>query len=88
MGDFIWVLKRFLLSTEACEGGCSQMNLIPAAEINRLATNNISGLLMIAINGTPLDYWNAKNMLYHGCKRALNKETGLSREKTDISKSS
>lgn len=71
MGDFIWVLKRFLLSTEACEGGCSQMNLIPAAEINRLATNDISGLLMIAINGTPLDYWNAKKYVISWLQKGI-----------------
>ena len=59
-----------------------------------MSTNQINSFLMISINGPPRGYSNAEKYVIivipwlqkvkHG---ALDKETGLSRENTDIGKS-
>ena len=57
------------------------MNLCHTDTRNRLGTEEISNLLMISINGPPLELWTPKkyviSWLKNGKRGALDKDTGI-----------
>ena len=69
------------VSSAECERGFSQMNLYHTSGRNRLSVNSVNDLLMVGINGPPLEAWNADkyviSWLKAGHHGALNKATGI-----------
>ena len=69
------------ISSADCERGFSQMNLYHTSGRNRLLVNSVNDLLMVGINGPPLESWDpAKyviSWLKSGHHGALDKATGL-----------
>jgi hypothetical protein len=53
-------LSVYPISSAACERGFSQMNLQQTSLRNNLLTATVSNLLMIAINGPPVDKFNPR----------------------------
>ena len=57
------------------------MNLTQVEETDRLLVTSVNGLLMVGINGPPLEVWNADkyviSWLTSGHHGALDKATGL-----------
>jgi len=47
------------VSSAECERGFSQMNLYHTSGRNRLSVNSVNDLLIVGINGPPLEAWNA-----------------------------
>ena len=84
-------IQTYPLSTAACERGFSQMNLVHTAGKNCLKTERISSLLMICINGSPVEHWNAKkyvlSWLKEGHHGAKDKPTGIAKSTSVLSNS-
>ena len=84
-------IQTYPLSTAACERGFSQMNLVHTASKNCLKTERISSLLMICINGSPVERWNAKkyvlSWLKEGHHGAKDKPTGIAKSTSVLSNS-
>jgi len=79
------------ISSAECERGFSQMNLIHTSSRNRLLCSTVSDLMMVCINGPPLQSWNATKYvvpwLKSGRHGALDKATGVPKNTTDAPKS-
>ena len=88
LSNFVQTLKVLPVSSAACERGFSQLNLHHASVRNRLATDTISDLLMISINGPCLRNWNSKkyvlSWLKAGRHGALDKPTGKSIQRREV----
>ena len=84
-------LQTYPLSSAACERGFSQMNLCHTDIRNRLVTETISNLLMISINGPPIELWEPKkyviSWLQNGSRGALAKATGIKKKEVVLSHS-
>jgi len=76
------------VSSADCERGFSQMNLYHTSGRNKLLVNSVNDLLMVGINGPPLESWNADkyviSWLKAGHHDALDKATGLSKVATVV----
>ena len=79
------------ISSAECEHGFSQMNLIHTSARNRLLCSTVSDLMMVCINGPPLQSWNATKYVVRWLKSgrhgALDKATGVPKNTTDAPKS-
>ena len=85
-------LEVFPISTAACERGFSEMNLQHTEIRNRLDTENVSHLLMISLNGLPLEHWNPTKYVLtwfkQGHRGALDKATGIPKKPVVVTPSS
>lgn len=82
------LLNIYPVSTADCERGFSVMNLQQTDLRNSLATETVSNLLMISINGPALEFWQPRpyvvKWLQNGHRGALNKPTGPPKQKTKL----
>ena len=54
------LIDTFAVSSSVCQRGLSQMNLACTDVRNRLLVNNLSALLFININGSPLKHFHSE----------------------------
>jgi len=73
------------ISSAECERGFSQMNLYHTKGRNRLLVSSVNNMLMVGINGPPLETWNAAkyvvSWLKAGHHGALDESTGPPKQK-------
>ena len=84
-------VQTYPISIADCERGFSQMNLCHTDTRNRLGTEAISNLLMISINGPPLELWTPKKYVISWLKNrkqgALDKATGIKKKENVLNHS-
>lgn len=82
------LLSIFPISSAACERGFSQMNLQQTDGRNKLAVQTVSSLLMISVNGPPIDHWNPRkyviSWLKSGHHGALDKPSGPAKQQQKV----
>ena len=85
------LLAVYPISSAACERGFSQMNLQQTSLRSSLHVCTVSSLLMISINGPPLEYWNPRryvlSWLKSGHRSALDKITGVAAKPQELNQS-
>ena len=79
--QLLHLLEVLPISSAECERGFSQMNLNHISGRNRLLVTSVNDLLMLGINGPPLEVWNADkyviSWLQSGHHGGLDMATGL-----------
>ena len=85
------LLSVYPISSAACERGFSQMNLQQTSLRNSLHADTMSSLLMISVNGPPLEYWIPRRYvltwLKAGHRSATDKLTGVARKPSELNTS-
>ena len=92
VGEHLMILINLLhvlpISSADCERGFSQINLCHNSGSNRLLVSSVNDLLMIGVNGPPLEFQNVTkyvmSCLKAGHHGALDKATGLVRKKVCV----
>jgi hypothetical protein len=84
LAELINILKVPPVFSAECERGFSQMNLFHTSERSRLLVETVSALIMIVVNGPPLEHWQPEkyviSWLKSGKNGALNEATGLAKK--------
>jgi len=85
------LLSVYPISSAACERGFSQMNLQQTSLRNSLQVETLSSLLMISVNGPPLEHWSSRryvlSWLKTGHRSALDKLSGVARKLRELKSS-
>jgi len=84
-------LSVYPISSTACERGFSQMNLQQTSLRNSLQVETLSSLLMISVNGPPLEHWSPRryvlSWLKTGHRSTLDKLSGIARKPRELKSS-